>query len=108
MDNLPQNLKTATMITLLGGGSVDRVDLDCVLSFAPILAAADGGANIAFDWDIKPDAVVGDLDSVDRIRAEVLDVPLVFMDDQNSTDLEKCLAFVLSAKKASLLDLPSS
>jgi thiamine pyrophosphokinase len=92
MDNLPQNLKTATMITLLGGGSVDRVDLDCVLSFAPILAAADGGANIAFDWDIKPDAVVGDLDSVDRIRAEILDVPLVFIDDQNSTDLEKCLA----------------
>ena len=90
MDNLPQNLKTATMITLLGGGSVDRVDLDCVLSFAPILAAADGGANIAFDWDIKPDAVVGDLDSVDRIRAEILDVPLVFIDDQNSTDLAKC------------------
>lgn len=80
------------MITLLGGGSVSRRDLALALELAPILVAADGGANIAFDWDILPHAVIGDLDSIDGLSATALDVPLVFVDDQNSTDLEKCLA----------------
>lgn len=92
MDKLPQIVNNATMLTLLGGGSVDRMDLDKAMEIAPILVAADGGANIAFDWDIRPEAVIGDLDSVERLSAEALDIPLVFVDDQNSTDLEKCLA----------------
>ena len=92
MEKLPQIVNTAAMITLLGGGSVSRRDLALALELAPILVAADGGANIAFDWDILPHAVIGDLDSVDGLSATALDVPLVFVDDQNSTDLEKCLA----------------
>ena len=91
MEKLPQIVNTAAMITLLGGGSVSRRDLALALELAPILVAADGGANIAFDWDIQPHAVIGDLDSVDGLSATALDVPLVFVDDQNSTDLEKCL-----------------
>jgi thiamine pyrophosphokinase len=78
-------------MTLLGGGSVEKFDLEHAREIAPVLVAADGGANVAFDWGVKPDAVVGDLDSVDRLSAEALGVPLVFVDDQNSTDLEKCL-----------------
>ncbi len=92
MDKLPQIVNNATMMTLLGGGSVDRLDLIRALDMAPVLVAADGGANVAFDWDIRPDAVIGDLDSVEQLSANALDVPLVFVDDQNSTDLEKCLA----------------
>lgn len=92
MNQLPQIVNTATMITLLGGGSVNRHDLALALELAPILVAADGGANVAFDWDIRPHAVIGDLDSVERLSAAALGVPLVFVDDQNSTDLEKCLA----------------
>ena len=92
MEKLPQIVNTAAMITLLGGGSVSRRDLALALELAPILVAADGGANIAFDWDILPHAVIGDLDSIDGLSATALDVPLVFVDDQNSTDLEKCLA----------------
>ena len=64
MNQLPQIVNTATMITLLGGGSVNRHDLALALELAPILVAADGGANVAFDWDIRPHAVIGDLDSV--------------------------------------------
>lgn len=91
MDNLPQIVNNASMLTLLGGGSVEKTDLRKALALAPVLLAADGGANLAMDWDIVPDAVIGDLDSVERLSAEALGVPLVFVDDQNSTDLEKCL-----------------
>lgn len=92
MDKLPQIVNNATKLTLLGGGSVERADLDRGLSIAPVLVAADGGANIAFDWDVRPEAVIGDLDSVERLSADALGVPLVYVDDQNSTDLEKCLS----------------
>lgn len=92
MNNLPQIVNIATKLTLLGGGSVDRADLRRAMDIAPVLVAADGGANIAFDWDIRPEAVIGDLDSIERLTAEALGVPLVFVDDQNSTDLEKCLS----------------
>jgi thiamine pyrophosphokinase len=91
VDKLPQIVNIATKLTLLGGGAVEKSDLEQAREIAPVLVAADGGANIAFDWGVKPDAVVGDLDSVDRSSAEALSVPLVFVDDQNSTDLEKCL-----------------
>ncbi len=92
MDNLPQIVHNAAMMTLLGGGFVDKSDLRRALDIAPVLVAADGGANIAFDWDIKPDAIIGDLDSVEAMRATALNVAMVFVDDQNSTDLEKCLS----------------
>lgn len=91
MNNLPQIVNTAAMLTFLGGGSADRADLDAALGVAPILVAADGGANTAFDWGVTPAAVVGDLDSVNTEQARGLGVPLVFVEDQNSTDLEKCL-----------------
>ena len=91
MKNLPQIVNNATKLTLLGGGSVDKSDLAAVLDIAPTLIAADGGANLAMDWGISPAAIIGDLDSVDRSSAEALGVPMVFVDDQNSTDLEKCL-----------------
>ena len=86
MNKLPQIVNDAAMLTLLGGGSVAKYDLLRALEVAPVLLAADGGANIAFDWDIRPEAVIGDLDSVERLNAEALGVPLVFVDDQNSTE----------------------
>lgn len=91
MNNLPQIVSGASFLTLLGGGSVDKNDLQRAMEIAPVLVAADGGANLAFEWGIKPDAIIGDLDSVETLSATALDVPMVFVDDQNSTDLEKCL-----------------
>ncbi len=96
MDKLLQIVHNAAMMTLLGGGSVDKSDLRLAMDIAPVLVAADGGANIAFDWDIKPDAILGDLDSVEVLSATALDVPMVFVDDQNSTDFEKCLINTLA------------
>ena len=96
MEKLPQIVNSATIMTFLGGGAVDRADLNHALGLAPVLVAADGGANFAFEWSILPHVVVGDLDSVDRASAKDLGVPLVFIDDQNSNDLQKCLAITPS------------
>lgn len=58
---------------------------------ADYFIAADGGGNIAFQFDEKPDAVVGDLDSFEGSDKNSFEI--VFRPDQESNDLEKALDF---------------
>lgn len=51
--------------------------------------AADGGGNIALDFGVVPDVVVGDLDSFEKDKNHPFEV--IFKPDQNSNDLEKAL-----------------
>lgn len=64
-----------------------------------IVICADGGANLALKFGILPDAIVGDLDS---IHAEALvkfhKVPTYEDRDDESTDLEKAIAWALKQK----------
>jgi thiamine pyrophosphokinase len=64
-----------------------------------IVICADGGANSALKFGILPDAIVGDLDS---IHAEALvklrKVPRYEDRDDESTDLEKAIAWALKQK----------
>lgn len=78
-------------VTLIGGGPVSAADLAACLDRAPGLVAADGGADRALALGRRPDAVIGDLDSLgDAARAELRDV-LHPVNEQDSTDFEKCL-----------------
>ncbi|PKL83188.1 MAG: thiamine diphosphokinase [Ignavibacteriae bacterium HGW-Ignavibacteriae-3] len=57
------------------------------------LFCADGGANSAVKFNIIPDCIIGDLDS---IRPEVYDYyfdkcEIIKIDRQNDTDVEKCI-----------------
>jgi thiamine pyrophosphokinase len=81
-------------VTILGGGPVTADDLDLALSLTGGLVCADGGANSL--GDRVPDAIIGDLDSVqDRERwAALLDDRLIQLEEQDSTDFEKCLRIV--------------
>lgn len=86
---------TPTFLTLLGGGSVTSEELAIALKIAPILVALDGGAEIALEHGITPEAVIGDFDSLPApvsaaLRAETLHP----VDDQETTDFEKALARV--------------
>lgn len=92
MENFKRIVHVATSVTLLGGGFARKSDLDAALNIAPQLICADGGANLAFDWGIKPIGIIGDLDSVDGVAAQAKNVPMMYIDNQNSTDLEKCLS----------------
>jgi thiamine pyrophosphokinase len=80
-------------VVLIGGGVSSPEDLGFLKDVAPYIVAADGGANYLRRWDVRPDAIIGDMDS---IREEAFwraskGVKFVPVTEQDSTDLEKCL-----------------
>lgn len=82
-------------LTLLGGGPVDFEQLSAALRLAPILVAADGGADTALQAGHMPDAVIGDMDSISQTaKVQVPSRQQHYIADQDSTDFEKCLRHV--------------
>ena len=80
-------------VTLIGGGPLDSDDLSQALALAPVVAAADGGADTALANGLVPQAVWGDFDSISaRARAEIPSGNLYPVTEQDSTDFEKCLS----------------
>ncbi len=64
------------------------------------LICADGGANSAFKYELIPDYIIGDLDS---IKPEIYDYyydkcEIIQIVRQNDTDVEKCLKFAYKNK----------
>ncbi len=91
MRALPAPLRFDTPVVLLGGGWVDLKLLAELVDVGVPLVAADGGANCLADSDVRPDAIIGDLDSLAdaaRWRTRTRLIPLA---EQDTTDLEKCL-----------------
>ena len=59
-------------VTLIGGAPLDSDDLSQALALAPVVAAADGGADTALANGLVPQAVWGDFDSISaRARAGI-------------------------------------
>ena len=72
---------------------------------ADLVVCADGGANIARKHGIRPDIILGDLDSVlASTKTFYRRVPLLAAEDQDSTDLEKAISFCV-ARKISSVDI---
>lgn len=66
---------------------------------ADLIVCADGGANGARKLGIRPDVILGDFDSISRsTRQYFRTVPLVFIEDQNSTDMEKAIDFCIKRR----------
>lgn len=79
-------------ITLLGGTTIARADVEWALGRAPVLVAADGGADTALQFGLMPDRVIGDMDSLsDRGARNIPRDRLVRVAEQDNTDFEKCL-----------------
>ncbi|MFC3571116.1 thiamine diphosphokinase [Paracoccus simplex] len=87
-------LASARPVTLIGGAPVvARADLQQALRLAPVVAAADSGADTALSHGLMPAAVWGDFDSISaRARAEIPAENQHPIAEQDSTDFEKCLA----------------
>ncbi len=83
-------------VTLLGGGYCDDAILTASLSLAPNLVCADGGANRLVAAGPSPDAIIGDLDSLEDIASwrSILADRLIHVAEQDSTDFAKCLSLV--------------
>lgn len=78
-------------VILLGGGEIDAAMPARLAARGYPVLAADGGANYLRDGDLLPEAILGDLDSLDdrsfwEARTQVIEIA-----EQDSTDLEKCL-----------------
>ncbi len=89
---MQSRLQENRAVTLVGGGAVNESDLSMALGMAPRLVAADGGANHCARLGHLPEQVIGDLDSLDPELREALGERVLYVPDQNSTDLDKCLA----------------
>lgn len=84
-------------ITLIGGAAVTLTLLARARALAPIVVAADGGADAALAHGAMPQAVIGDFDSISEdARARISDTAQHPIADQDSTDFDKCLGNIAS------------
>ncbi|WP_170475801.1 thiamine diphosphokinase [Ruegeria arenilitoris] len=82
-------------IALFGGGKIGPQDLSLALSRVDRLVAADGGAAILIDSGHMPEAVIGDLDSLEpRHRDRIPPDRLFPITEQDSTDFDKSLRHI--------------
>ena len=87
-------MKTRALILANGHPPSKRLLLRLVKQSA-VFVCADGGANTAARLGLKPDLIIGDLDSIAPVTLRKFrNVQTRRIADQNSTDLEKALSWV--------------
>ena len=82
-------------VTVVGGGPVTRRDLALAMARAPVVVAADSGADRALAAGVMPTAVIGDFDSISEgAKAAIAPERLFRIAEQESTDFDKVLRSV--------------
>ncbi len=88
----PAIVQTIHGVTLAGGGPFGRRDLALCLARAPVVVAADGGADRLLRLNVLPEAVIGDFDSLSaKARAAIPLDRQHPMAEQLTTDFDKAL-----------------
>ena len=86
----------AHAVVLANGFPPSHETLTRALGRSSLFVCSDGGANIAHDHGVTPQAIVGDLDSIsDGTLAHFRDVLIVRDEDTEHTDTEKAVEWVL-------------
>jgi thiamine pyrophosphokinase len=84
-------------LIIANGELLDAEHLRSELATRPLVVCADGGANTARRLGIRPDAIVGDFDSIQPETLEHFrDVPVHVDRGEDSTDLEKAVAYTIA------------
>ena len=79
-------------ITIVGGAHFSQRLLMESLERAPIVYAADGGANLCMQYGCQPKQVIGDLDSLSpSLRSKIEPSRVIHVAEQDTTDFEKLL-----------------
>lgn len=79
-------------VALVGGAPLDFALIERVVSLAPTLVAADGGAKHIILSGRVPECVIGDMDSLSGdLKATLPESSVHQISEQDSTDFEKCL-----------------
>ena len=88
-------VQTSTFVTLLGAGDATIAQIRAAMELAPILVAADGGANTAIRNGLIPDAVIGDFDSIaEDVSRRIPADRQHRISEQDTTDFDKALRSV--------------
>ena len=87
----PKPLKYSKPVLIVGPADVDFDTLAKLARHGFDIVAADGGANRLLKMGVIPDAIIGDMDSVDVALAEEHNIHTIKISEQDSTDFEKCL-----------------
>jgi thiamine pyrophosphokinase len=84
--------RTEGAVTLIGGGPIAPCQLTTALALAPTVIAADSGAEVALPPGFRVHAAIGDMDSLaDSAALAASGVAVHAIDEQDTTDFEKCL-----------------
>ncbi len=85
------SINQLSAVVILANGSFPTHEYPSqVLTEAEFLICTDGSADKAIAHDLKPDLIIGDLDST-RLTGKESPYNIIQVADQNSTDLEKAL-----------------
>lgn len=88
-------MKTRALI-IANGAIPSRSLVRQFIRTAHVVICADGGANHARHHRIRPDLILGDLDSITAAtRKYFRHIPTLIIADQETTDLEKALAYCI-------------
>lgn len=84
-------------LILANGAAPSKRLIQTLRKHASIFVCADGGANIAARLKLRPDLIIGDLDSLlATTRKRFPRARSIQIDDQNSTDLEKAITYLIA------------
>ena len=85
-------VSSSSPVTCIGGSDASPTELHAALKFAPIVVAADGGAELAMQAGVELSAVIGDFDSIPKsVLLQVPESKRHHVAEQMSTDFEKVL-----------------
>jgi len=83
-------------VTLVGGAALHPGDLDLATAHAPLIVAADGGAQALLEAGRVPQAVIGDMDSITAAARAAFAGRLYPIAEQETTDFDKALRHVVA------------
>ncbi|MBI3363523.1 MAG: thiamine diphosphokinase [Ignavibacteriae bacterium] len=87
------------VLIIANGQLPSRQLVRSLASSANLIVCADGGANLARQYGIRPDIILGDLDSISPSTKLIYKrIPLLHIADQESTDLEKAIRYCIERK----------
>ncbi|MFH1537284.1 MAG: thiamine diphosphokinase, partial [Patescibacteria group bacterium] len=82
---------------VIANGDLSKQKID--FSEYDFIVATDGGANHLVNLKIKPDIIIGDFDSISKKAIKKFDdVEQIRVYNQNKTDLEKALDYLMEEK----------
>jgi len=91
-------------LIIANGDLPERALVNRLAGEADVIICADGGARHALRQRLRPDVILGDLDSISLLqRRHFQHVRILRIPDQESTDLEKAIRYCIALKLISVV-----